>query len=642
MELHFKISTLSVGLLLATLATMSAAETNEVIRGPFYSATIRASHASDAIAMKGIVVTVGAQKNAHICYDADMLRVSMAWTGDFLEFGDTLNKIAWPPPPQVKGTAMFEVRNGPGWAKGGSLADVRSNLQGPLPKSWAHYEGLYQHGDQVILSYKVGDVGVLESPAFENGIFIRTIQFTKSAADQILVLADGLAKSGLIKHLMEPKSPTTISMQDGRSLTVGGSGLPQGARVEFTDDGKLVLFLPKISANKPFQVFLSNDPTAIPFASPHNSPGDLCDLTKGGPAHWKETVVTQGVRSSANEAYVVDTITEPLENPWNAKTFFGGFDFFPDGRAAICTFHGDVFIVSGIDDSLEKITWKRFATGLFQPLGVKVVDGKVYVLGRDQITRLHDLNNDGEADFYENFNNDTVVTANYHEFCLDLHTDRAGNFYFAKGAPWEPEVTSPHQGCLLKVSKDGSKLEVVATGFRAPNGMTIGPRDEITVSDNQGHWMPSSKLNWIEQGGFYGMTPSAQRSLTLQRGGTNFMANPSDPKARVEFKFKGWEAASPIPTGYGQPMAWLPQNMDNSSGGQVWAPGKKWGPLSDHLLFMSYGKCTLFEVMPEVVDGTRQASMVQLPLKFNSGLMRGRVNPRDGQVYLSGLRGWQT
>ena len=26
---------------------------------------------------------------------------------------------------------------------------------------------------------------------------------------------------------------------------------------------------------------------------------------------------------------------------------------FPDGRAALCTFHGDVFIVSGIDE------WKR-------------------------------------------------------------------------------------------------------------------------------------------------------------------------------------------------------------------------------------------------------------------------------------------
>src|SRR5439155_5179110 len=29
-------------------------------------------------------------------------------------------------------------------------------------------------------------------------------------------------------------------------------------------------------------------------------------------------------------------------------------------------------------------------------------------------------------------------------------------------------------------------------------------------------------------------------------------------------------------------------------------------------------------------------------LKFQTGLMRGRCHPKDGQVYVCGLRGWQT
>ena len=641
MELNPKIAAFFVTLL-ATFAIQAAEPAaNAVVRGPFYSATVRASGTNGTIAMKGIVVTVGKDQKAFMCYDADLLRVSMAWTGEFLDFGDTLNKIAWPPPPQVKGTPAFGVQAGPGWASNGSLSDPRADGQGPLPKSWAHYEGLYQYGNRVVLSYTVGNAGVLELPGYEMGQFTRLIQFTKGARNQRLVLLDGVEPVQV--NPLKAQGPISVSLPGGKKIRVSGTNLPENARFDVTPEGRLVLNLPKISANKPFQIaFSMSASTESSTALGRDRPGDLRPWTKGGPVLWTENVVTKGSRGTGDDAYVVDTITEPLENPWNVKTFFGGFDFFPDGRAAICTFHGEVFIVSGLDDSLEKVTWKRYASGLFQPLGVKVVKNHVYVLGRDQITRLHDLNKDGEADFYENFNNDTVVTPNYHEFCLDLHTDRAGNFYFAKGAPWPPEVTSPHQGCLLKVSKDGSKMEVVATGFRAPNGMTIGPKDEITVSDNQGHWMPSSKLNWIEQGGFYGMTPSAQRILTLQRGGTNFMANPSDAKAREEFKFKGWESESPIPTGYDEPMAWLPQSMDNSSGGQVWATSRKWGPLNDRLLFMSYGKCTLFEVMPETVDGTRQAAMVQLPLKFQSGLMRGRVNPRDGQVYLSGLRGWQT
>src|SRR5205807_3670420 len=134
---------------------------------------------------------------------------------------------------------------------------------------------------------------------------------------------------------------------------------------------------------------------------------------------------------------------------------------------AFCTFNGDVWIVSGIDEKLAHVKWRRFAAGLYEPLGLRIVDGVIHVLGRDGITRLHDFNHDGEADFYENFNNDIIVTSNYHEFCLDLQTDSKGNFYFAKGAPWEPEVTSPHQGCLFKLPKDGSKLEIIATGLRA-------------------------------------------------------------------------------------------------------------------------------------------------------------------------------
>ena len=79
--------------------------------------------------------------------------------------------------------------------------------------------------------------------------------------------------------------------------------------------------------------------------------------------------------------------------PYKSWMRFGGMDFFSDGHtAAICTWSGDVWIVSGIDDKLDHVKWRRFAAGLFQTLGLKIVNDEVYVLGRDQITRLHDLN----------------------------------------------------------------------------------------------------------------------------------------------------------------------------------------------------------------------------------------------------------
>ena len=527
----------------------------------------------------------------------------------------------------------------------------------------------------MVLSYTVGSMSVLEMPGLEKigtrDFFTRTLNLGAST-NAIKMIVGGATLAKVDGHEYEfstyamPEIQLGVFGSGSNRVLVAVGGPPDISTFQFGDkpsgekDGtwhhELSMTVPPHSDPLWLKVYLgrATSPEEVnelkPALRSASKPTDLAGRTKGGMPHWSTPVVNQGQIGTNDGPYTVDTFPEPVPNPWNAKTFFSGFDFFPDGRAAMCTFHGDVWIISGIDDSLEKITWRRYATGLFQPLGLKIVDGLVYVLGRDQITRLRDLNGDGEADFYENFNNDTIVTANYHEFCLDLQTDSKGNFYFCKGAPWPPNVDSPHQGTMMKVSKDGSKMEIFATGFRAPNGMTIGPHDEILTGDNQGHWMPSSKLNLVHRGGFYGMMPTAQSMITVKLGGTNLTINPSDPAVRAEFNIAPYLDSgknkttneAPIPLQYDQPICWVPYGLDNSSGGQVYVTGDKWGPLEGLPLFQSYGKCTVFYVMTEVVDGVTQAGMVQLPLKFQSGLMRARFNAKDGQLYMCGLKGWQT
>ncbi|MEA2708829.1 MAG: hypothetical protein QOF78_1430, partial [Phycisphaerales bacterium] len=268
-------------------------------------------------------------------------------------------------------------------------------------------------------------------------------------------------------------------------------------------------------------------------------------------------------------------------------------------------------------DKLEKLTWKRFASGLFQPLGLKIVNDQVYVLGRDQITRFKDENKDGEADVYENFNNDCEVSRSFHEFSFDLHTDPQGNFYFAKAGPVRPggrgwEEITAHNGSVLRVSKDGQKFEVFATGVRAPNGMSVGPNGEVTVADNEGTWTPACRLSFVKPQGFLGVVDLAHKE--------------------------------PLPTAYDKPICWLPHgDVDNSSGGQVWVTSDKWGPFQNRLLHTSYGKCALFLVMTDDVDGQVQGGVVQFPrLDFVTGICRPRFNPTDKQLYIAGLRGWQT
>ena len=223
--------------------------------------------------------------------------------------------------------------------------------------------------------------------------------------------------------------------------------------------------------------------------------------------------------------------------------------------------------------------------------------------------RLHELNGDGEADYYECFNNDTWLSPSYHAFAFDLQTDRAGNFYYARcGQRVDPAL--PLNGGLVKVSRDGTRAELVATGLRAANGLAVGPNDELVCSDNQGNWIPSSRLNWVRLGGFYGYVPHARRE--------------------------------PPPQDYEPPICWLPMTIDNSSGGQLWVTSERWGPLNGHLLHTSYGKASLFLVLLDEVEGLKQGGVVRLPLQFDSGIMRARVHPRDGQVWVCGLRGWQT
>ena len=83
-----------------------------------------------------------------------------------------------------------------------------------------------------------------------------------------------------------------------------------------------------------------------------------------------------------------------------------GIAFLKNGDALVCTLLGDVWKVNGINNDLKNITWRRFATGFNQPVGIHIDDDGVFILDRGQIYRLHDQNNDGEVDFYENYAND--------------------------------------------------------------------------------------------------------------------------------------------------------------------------------------------------------------------------------------------
>ncbi len=590
--------------------------------GPILSATITGQWPNKNIANKGIAINIGAGVGkeglkAGVCFDTDLMRYVAGWTDGWLNIkGVAYDGDHGPAGPTIAGKQLFGTSAGPGWSKGDHLKDPRSEPFGPLPKDWAHYKGLYINGDQVVLSYTVGGAAVLELPGMEAAgkVITRSFNLAKFSAASSMVVSELPGGAGAIEG--------GVATLKGGDSTLSAALIGAPADVTLVVDGERILMKVPAGAAGVFKLALSSDAAAAKSAS---AAVDPATLTKGGPALWAKTIDTKGAVGNNANGYAVDTLTLPDDNPYGSKLRLAGVDFFSDGRVAVSTWNGDVWVCSGIDDQLEKLTWKRYAAGLYQTLGLRIVDDVIYTIGKDQLTRLHDLNGDGEADFFEAFNNDMHATPGFHEFVLDLHTDGAGNFIFAKGGPVRPggrgwETISEHAGTVMRVSKDGSKLDIIGTGVRAPNGSGYGgPDNLVTVGDNEGTWTPQCRVTAI---------PPHKIPMFV---GVPDLAH-----------------ANPPPTDYTRPIYWTPHRIDNSNGGQVWTPtGDKWGPLAERLLHISYGRSNLHLVLMEKIPDAAnncgyQGGTVQMNLGFNTGIARGRFNPKDGQLYVAGLKGWQT
>ena len=441
-------------------------------------------------------------------------------------------------------------------------------------------------------------------------------------------------------------------------IAAGLSPNPTGAKWLRGDGGSLLLSLP--AGNEPLKFVLSVTPlrqevgSEVLTALVNQTPLDLTSLTHGGPQRWPEELKTEIVVGPDNGPFSADVFSTPSNNPWFAQIRLTGFDFYPDGdRMAVCSWDGDVWLVSGIlgkDDlakntsdagrttksvpgpvdskSPRQLTWRRIANGLFQPLGLKIVGDQIFVTCRDQLAILRDLNGDGETDFIECFNSDHQVTEHFHEFAMGLQTDAEGNFYYAKSARHALPAVVPQHGTLLKVSSDGSRTEIVANGFRAANGVCLNPDGTFIVTDQEGHWNPKNRINWV--------TPAKSGEAPPFYGnmfGYHDVTDSSD------------SAAQP-------PLCWITNAFDRSPAELLWVTSKKWGPLNGSLLNLSYGYGKVYVVPFETVRRTDendgrgpsklvQGGMCELPLPiFPTGIMRGRFHPVDGQLYTCGMFAW--
>lgn len=554
------------------------------------------------IAQKGIAIRLDegpggvSRGRAWMIYDHDTMRMATATTGDFVDWKGIAFDGSHGTHTGLTGDRHFVNPPEPGWASAegdwhddARVAGKDGLRYGPLPREWARFEGLYVHGNRTAIAASIHGIRVLESPGWLD--YGTTPVFTRT-----LNVGDGAKTKAALKLRVAPDTVSVALRGDGELAKEAGfwvASLPNGAQT---------------------RLFISRaDPASLEaLAKTIMEPLDLEPLTRGGPARWQQTVETTSVAGKTDGAFVSDEFPLPIENPWQSWMRPGGFDFTPDGKSAVLAmWNGDVWRVDGITaPAPAKLTWRRIASGLFQPLGVKFRGDDLFVTCRDQLARLRDLNGDGETDLVECFNDDHQVTEHFHEFAMGLQTDEAGNFFYAKSGRHALDSVVPHHGTLLRVSADGTRTDILATGFRAANGVCLNPDGSYFITDQEGFWTPKNRINRVKEGGFYG-----------NLFGYTSVTDPSD------------SAMEP-------PLAWITNAKDRSPAELIWVPKNVWGTLGGSLLNLSYGTGRIFAVPHEEVGGVWQGAVCELPMPaFATGVMRGRFGA-DGALYACGMFAW--
>lgn len=287
----------------------------------------------------------------------------------------------------------------------------------------------------------------------------------------------------------------------------------------------------------------------------------------------------------------------------------GGMDFLSDGRMVVCTWdaNGSVYLLDGVQSGdPSKITHKLIGAGLAEPLGLKVVDDEIYILQKQELTKLVDTDGDDMIDEYQTVCNAWRVSANFHEFAFGL-VYKDGYFYGTLatainpgGASTQPQIQD--RGKVVKISKADGSMALIAAGLRTPNGIGIGVDNEIFVADNQGDWLPASKIVHIKEGGWYG-----SRSVD----------------------FEGTEGVKE-----NLPVVWLPQDeIGNSPSTPTYIND---GPYKGQMIHGEVTNGGVKRVFVEKVNGDYQGCLFRFTQGMEAGVNRIIWGP-DGALYVGGV-----
>jgi len=180
----------------------------------------------------------------------------------------------------------------------------------------------------------------------------------------------------------------------------------------------------------------------------------------------------------------------------------GAFAVLPDGRIAVGTRHGEIFLIDGIDASKPLPSFHRFASGLDEIFGLAWKDNAFRVTQSCELTRVSDSDGDGLADRFETIS-DAWGYANYHEYAFGSKPDADGNQYVALGLSESYYSHALNRGFIMKVTSAGTST-AFATGLRSPGGIGFDEHGALFYVESQGPWNCSCSLKAVSASSFHG------------------------------------------------------------------------------------------------------------------------------------------
>ena len=313
-----------------------------------------------------------------------------------------------------------------------------------------------------------------------------------------------------------------------------------------------------------------------------------------------------GDKSVLEGVHPAFTLTQARPDGFEPKV--GGIDFMSNGKMIVSTWdpNGSVYMVENHDSGdPSTITYKLIAHGLAEPLGLKVVDDRIFVMQKQEITELIDSDNDDVTDEYRTLCKDWTVSANFHEFGFGLE-EKDGYLYATLATAIEPGGASAKQvenrGSVMKVNIETGEIEFIAHGLRTPNGIGLGYGGSIYVADNQGDWLPASKIVEVTDGAFFG-----SRSV--------------DFEGTAGLKEKA-------------PVVWLPQDEIGNSPSTPLSLNV--GPYKNQMIHGEVTNGGIKRVFVEEVEGVKQGALFRFTQGMEAGVNRIRW-AADGSLYVGGI-----